>query len=264
MVGAMAVATALVGALAAGTTSVHAATASDGPERPDLEVGGDLPQLDEQAGLRPTTPTTDEDEETTSTTEEKSNADDPRDQAEEDEDEGGTDRTSTTETTEPAEQDDVTPVSESDDAGSDDDGKGGALVLGLLVGLLGGAAVGAGAMALLRRGSSTSVPVAAVPAVATPGDGQRAALVAAVIEVRDSVPSEALRERLGRALQDVGVRELTVEPGQPFDPQWHRAVDTTPTADPAQVNTVATTERPGYVDGATTLRLPEVIVYRPQ
>lgn len=175
------------------------------------------------------------------------------------------------------------------DAATDDGGGTSPVVLGGigLVGLVLGAAAGT---ALTRKGSaptptggpapqpvhapSTPAPVAPAPVPATPaGDPavveardraveQRALLVQTIIDVGDQVSSEAVRAQLAESLQRVGVVPQRVDAGTPFDPHRHRGVQAVPAANPAANGTVAACDRPGWVDGERTIRLPEVVVYR--
>jgi hypothetical protein len=88
----------------------------------------------------------------------------------------------------------------------------------------------------------------------------RARLRDACIDVCERVPSEALALRLSSVLEDIGVVRMHGD-GERFDPQFHRAVGSVPTADRALHHVVASTERAGYRDGDETLRPPEVMVY---
>ncbi len=92
-------------------------------------------------------------------------------------------------------------------------------------------------------------------------ENERASLIQTCVYVRDRATSKAIADALGRALQDVGVS--TVAPlGVRFDPAHHEAGGATPTRDPAQVNTIAAVEVPGYLDRGAVLRAPVVTVYR--
>ena len=149
-----------------------------------------------------------------------------------------------------------------------------AFILGLLV-----AALPLGA-ALSRRktaaapvvGAPIPVPTPApAPAAAGPVIGpapsrdadqvrqQRVVLVEALIALRDKLPSTALGDEAAQALAAVGIHEVRPE-GMAFDPAHHRAVHQVATDDPARHNTVAAVERPGYGDGTSTIRPPEVVV----
>jgi hypothetical protein len=90
---------------------------------------------------------------------------------------------------------------------------------------------------------------------------QRRELALACIELRDMLPSEALRLRLSEALRKAGIRELDPR-GQVFDPHRHKAVDVVPTTDPSQAERIESTFRAGYEDNSEVLRIPEVRVYR--
>jgi molecular chaperone GrpE (heat shock protein) len=90
---------------------------------------------------------------------------------------------------------------------------------------------------------------------------ERLALIRACITVIDQVDSVMLREHLEDALSDVGVEPYEPD-GERFDPERHDAVGRQPTDDPELDGLVATTQRPGYRDGALDVRMPEVIVWR--
>lgn len=106
----------------------------------------------------------------------------------------------------------------------------------------------------------------AVPTAADPGRDQAVAhrdqLVHALIEVGDLVTSDAVRTQLVEHLRRVGVAPLPVPPGTPFDPGRHRGVQAVAAPEPGANGTVATCDRPGWVDGDRLIRLPEVVVYR--
>ncbi len=89
--------------------------------------------------------------------------------------------------------------------------------------------------------------------------GQRVALVEAMIGLRDKLPSEALGTEVVEALAAAGITEVRPE-GEPFDPARHRAVHQVATDDPSRHGTIASVERPGYTDGSTMIRQPEVVV----
>jgi molecular chaperone GrpE (heat shock protein) len=89
----------------------------------------------------------------------------------------------------------------------------------------------------------------------------RASLIQVCIYLRDRMTSVALADRLDRALAEVGV-QLIDPTGQPFDPAWHEAGGTVPTADDSLVGTVAAVEAPGYADRGVLLRPPVVTVYQ--
>jgi len=90
---------------------------------------------------------------------------------------------------------------------------------------------------------------------------QRLALIEVCIEVSEQLDSLMLRERLEDALADVGVEPYEPD-GERFDPALHDAVGRRPTGDPALDGLVADRQRPGYRDGLTDLRLPQVLVCR--
>ncbi|WP_169950697.1 nucleotide exchange factor GrpE [Microbispora sp. H11081] len=88
-------------------------------------------------------------------------------------------------------------------------------------------------------------------------------LVQACVRYRDQLHTRypQLAGHLLNALRASGVREVLAD-GQPFDGRLHEAVDVVPTDEPWLENTVASTERCGYVDGDHVVRVPRVIVYR--
>jgi hypothetical protein len=107
--------------------------------------------------------------------------------------------------------------------------------------------------------------VAAPTAVAAPAAGRaeadRDALVRACIYVRDRLTSRALADRLGAALQEVGVS--VVEPtGERFDPARHEAGGAAASDEPGRAGTIAAVEVPGYTDRGRVLRAPVVTVYQ--
>jgi molecular chaperone GrpE len=152
-----------------------------------------------------------------------------------------------------------------------------AFVLGLIV-----AAIPLGA-ALARRKKAPGAPLAPpapgpappapapTPAAGSPAIGpapsrdadqirhQRVVLVEALIALRDQLPSAALGDEAAQALAAAGIVEVRPQ-GMAFDPAHHRAVHQVATDDPARHNTVASVERPGYSDGTSTIRQPEVVV----
>lgn len=184
-------------------------------------------------------------------------------------------------TTTVADRDDADEPEEAEDATVDeDDGTSIAAlaavgVVAFLLGLL-IAAIPLGA-ALARRKSAAPAPVAPPAPAPTPAPAggpaigpapsrdadqvrqQRVVLVEALIALRDKLPSAALGDEVAQALAAAGIHEVRPE-GAPFDPAHHRAVHQVATDDPARHNTVAAVERPGYTDGVSTIRQPEVVV----
>ncbi|MEQ1699345.1 MAG: hypothetical protein ABMA25_04505 [Ilumatobacteraceae bacterium] len=157
--------------------------------------------------------------------------------------------------------------------------KGTSTVTLLLIGL-GGVAVGAvGATALRRKQSPAAQPVgagaptgnpaahmpppAAAPApVAAPSANDRSpGLVTALIELADRVPSQALRAEILAALGRAGVHTIEPAQGEVFDVSRMRGVGNAPTPDAGWVGRVASTDRVGFHDGVSVLRVPEVVVY---
>jgi hypothetical protein len=90
----------------------------------------------------------------------------------------------------------------------------------------------------------------------------RDALVQQYIDLRDQVGSAALQAQMADALAAVGVTAIEPAPGEPFDRTRHQAVDHVPTDDPARHRTVASVERPGYLDGERIIRPAQVVVFR--
>jgi hypothetical protein len=165
--------------------------------------------------------------------------------------------------TQPQPNQQPTSPAASDDGGGD---SGVSVVVVVLVGLL-GAIAGFAAAWLARRPSAPKPATAAAPVpppVATPAanGGDRAVLVRELADLRDRIGSEALSDEIRARLEQVGVREIPVAPGDPFDANVHHGVDARETDDPSLDQRIASVERPGYRDGATVLRLPEVVVYR--
>ena len=172
----------------------------------------------------------------------------------------------------------VEEVDEDEDAGDGGDGFGLPVVLvAAVAGLVLGGAIG------LARGRRSSMggggqgpTVAAVPTpgpVFGPGDGpepigpppssaDRDALVRALIETADQVSSEAVRTTIVQRLGAVGVEPVVVAVGERFDPTTHSGVDAAAAPSPEQNDTVASLERPGWVDRGRVLRPPEVVVNR--
>jgi hypothetical protein len=129
------------------------------------------------------------------------------------------------------------------------------------------AALVVGGVALFVPRQQTFAPPPARP-VSTPpaaADQQlrkdRATLVETCIYVRDRATSKAIADRLGWALQQVGVAEVTPT-GVAFDPAHHEAGGAVATDDPRHAGTVAAVEIPGYTDQGAVLRAPVVTVYR--
>jgi hypothetical protein len=92
-------------------------------------------------------------------------------------------------------------------------------------------------------------------------DRDRARLIQTCVEIADRTSNASLRRRLLRALGDVGVTEIRVAEGTPFDPRIHRGTGSAATADPALERTVAGMQRAGYADRGRRLRPPDVVVY---
>jgi hypothetical protein len=151
---------------------------------------------------------------------------------------------------------------------------------GLLAGFgLGGVALGAGLTFLLRRRTPSPAGDAALPAapamplpmphspgllpgaVPPPVADRSPGLVAALIDLADRVPSQALRAEVLAALDHAGVHALAPAAGEVFDATRMRGIGSAAAPDAGWVGRVSITERPGFQDGFTVLRLPEVVVY---
>lgn len=149
---------------------------------------------------------------------------------------------------------------------------------------LGGLLAGAGLATLLHRRSVEGAPAGIAPSGAPPARrgmlpglvppappapgppaqataDRSAGLVRALIDLADQVPSQALRAEILAALDRAGVHPLEPAVGDVFDVTRMRGVGNARAPDAGWVGRVAGTERAGYHDGATVLRLPEVVVY---
>lgn len=147
----------------------------------------------------------------------------------------------------------------------------------LLIGLAGVAVGAVGATLLRRKTSSSPQPAAAAPstnpaahmpppgaapaATAPPANDRSPGLVTALIDLADRVPSQALRAEILAALGRAGVHPMEPAQGEAFDVSRMRGVGNAPAPDAGWVGRVASTDRVGFHDGASVLRLPEVIVY---
>lgn len=146
-------------------------------------------------------------------------------------------------------------------------------------GVLGGLAVGAGAAAVVvrRRPTRTRTGYPAPPAHPAPAappapvvrpapparEGQdRATLVAAMVDLRDALPSPVLGGRVDQALTTAGVVVIAPRQGDAFDANAHRAVQVQPTPPGQRAGTVAELIRVGYADGGRILRPADVDVYQ--
>jgi molecular chaperone GrpE len=111
-----------------------------------------------------------------------------------------------------------------------------------------------------------TAPTQPMPVLGSPAEASsaqdRAVLVAACIEVFDSLGSNALRQQLLGALAAAGVTAVDVPAHTRFDPSHHKAIDMRATDEEALAGLVAETERVGFVDRGRRLRWPEVLVYQ--
>jgi hypothetical protein len=87
----------------------------------------------------------------------------------------------------------------------------------------------------------------------------RSVLVRRLAELLPQMP-DSLAWQVSNALAEAGVQPFSAD-GEPFDPDFHHAVGTEPTATPDRENTIARTIRPGYRDGQQILVYPKVVVY---
>jgi molecular chaperone GrpE (heat shock protein) len=85
--------------------------------------------------------------------------------------------------------------------------------------------------------------------------------VTALVDLSDRMSSAALRAEIVATLARVGVHAVEPAQGEVFDANRMRGVGSAPAPDPSWVGRVAATERAGFQDGTTVLRLPEVVVY---
>jgi outer membrane protein TolC len=107
-------------------------------------------------------------------------------------------------------------------------------------------------------------PAMAPPSAATAvpiGSANNAALVTALIDLSDRVPSQALRAEILAALGRAGVHALVPEVGGAFDATRMRGVGGVPAPEAGWAGRVASVERTGFHDGVSVLRVPEVVVY---
>ncbi|MEV0647336.1 nucleotide exchange factor GrpE [Phytomonospora sp. NPDC050363] len=144
-------------------------------------------------------------------------------------------------------------------------GFGGAAVTGVLLVILLVAATkkaAAPAQSLeVPADAETQATIANLSAHVEQLNAERAALVNTCVYVRDRATSQAIADRIGAALHEIGV--VTLAPtGIPFDPAHHEAGGAAPSPDPSKVGTIAAVEVPGYVDRGSLLRAPVVTVFR--
>jgi hypothetical protein len=158
-------------------------------------------------------------------------------------------------------------------ASSSDEGASTAMVA--LIGIA-GVALGAVGATVLRRKPAASAQPAAQPAAGAspvlqmpppgasapaPANDRSPALITALIDLADRVNSQALRAEILAALGRAGVQQIEPAQGEPFDVSRMRGVGNAPAPDPSWVGRVASTDRAGFHDGVSVLRLPEVIVF---
>jgi GrpE len=109
-------------------------------------------------------------------------------------------------------------------------------------------------------------PLRAPPPEPPPPDGvadrERQQLIEQIVDAFAYIRADAVRQSLVRVLAEIGVDEVVVQEGEPFDPHRHKAWERVPTTNPALDELVAGTERPGFSDRGRVVRFPEVRVYR--
>jgi GrpE len=148
----------------------------------------------------------------------------------------------------------------------------------LIVGLLVGVAVGAGATSV-RRGSGRSAreesrgTVAAElgTGVVVPLDdavewdaAANLRVAQAVLDVADVLTSVELCRRLGEALAMLpGVRVIAPTEGDEFDPELHMGEEAAPVSDGHNPGTIAQMRAPGFVDtSGSVLKKARVVVFQ--
>ncbi|MGH8791736.1 MAG: hypothetical protein ACRDXX_03720 [Stackebrandtia sp.] len=138
-------------------------------------------------------------------------------------------------------------------------------------GFAGAALTGAAVLGVLGGRLKAPVVAAAAPHGGGADDSARAAieqlraerrsLVDTCIYVRDRATSQAIADKIGAGLGEVGV--VTVAPvGERFDPTRHEAGGVTAAPDPARDGVIAVVETVGYADRQGVLRNPIVTVFR--
>lgn len=82
-----------------------------------------------------------------------------------------------------------------------------------------------------------------------------------LIEIADLAAGAGMPSAADRALAHIGVAASVAQRGEPFDPGSHLIVGTEPATDPALVDRVAATVRPGWAHGSSVLRETEVLLF---
>lgn len=91
--------------------------------------------------------------------------------------------------------------------------------------------------------------------------GQRAALITGMLTIRGLIDDPQVADIVDDSLRtaDVTVFDPT---GHTKDPRYHRVDHTEPAAHPGQVDTIARTLTPGYIDSGRVLQPADVVVYQ--
>lgn len=131
-----------------------------------------------------------------------------------------------------------------------------------------GVAAGVGISIVLRR---TPPPQNAAPAPshqpivmsqhANALAGQRAALITGMLTIRGLIDDPQVADVVDDSLRTAGVTVFDPT-GHTKDPRYHRVDHTEPATHPGQVDTIARTLSPGYIDGGRVLQPADVVVYR--
>jgi molecular chaperone GrpE len=104
------------------------------------------------------------------------------------------------------------------------------------------------------------VPTATATAT-TAAAAERRTLIEACIRLRSLVSDAGLREILDDALSSGGVVAM-IPTGEKFDPSLHHSIGVVMTTEPRLDMTIATTDKPGYMDHGRVIQAAEVSVHR--
>jgi hypothetical protein len=133
-----------------------------------------------------------------------------------------------------------------------------------------GVAAGAGLSTVLRRNplpqnaplaSNPSHPPGAPSQHANALAGQRAALITGMLTIRGLIDDPQVADVVDDSLRTAGVTVFDPT-GHTKDPRYHRVDHTEPAAHPGQVDTIARTLTPGYIDDGRVLQPADVVVYQ--
>ena len=145
-----------------------------------------------------------------------------------------------------------------------------ALGIAALIVLAVGVAAGAGLNTFLRRNplpqqvplaSNPSRPPSTMPQHANALAGQRAALITGMLTIRGLIDDPQVADVVDDSLRAAGVTVFDPT-GHTKDPRYHRVDHTEPATHPGQVDTIARTLTPGYIDSGRVLQPADVVVYR--